>query len=135
MQSMDLNGVEKLVEAPGLSVGFPFSSTTGTASTASVLIDLEPGGEVPTHVDSAEEILLVLEGEIEAFCGDESGRFGKDELAIVPAMVPHSLRNVGDGPARVFGFFSSSTVVSTFDDPLPNGERVNVIGQPTTLSV
>lgn len=135
MQTLDINQTEKVVEASGLSVGFPFHSATGTASTASVLIDLEPGGEVPTHVDSAEEILLVLEGEIEAFGGDESARLGKDELAVVPALVPHSLRNVGDGPARVFGFFSSSTVVSTFDDPLPNGERVNVIGRPITLPV
>jgi quercetin dioxygenase-like cupin family protein len=97
---------------------FPFSAATGTKNTAVVYFEVEPGHRLGTHTDSAEEILLILQGEAEATVGDESGRVSAGEMAVVPAMVPHALRNVGDETLRVVGFFSSSTVMSTFDQPL-----------------
>jgi hypothetical protein len=64
-------------------------------------------------------------------------------MAVVPAMVPHALRNVGDETLRVVGFFSSSTVMSTFDQPVvpmgeppsepPYGERTFLIPFPVAL--
>ncbi|MDP9487540.1 MAG: cupin domain-containing protein, partial [Actinomycetota bacterium] len=55
------------------------------------------------------------------------------ELALVPAMVPHALRNVGDETVRVVGFFSSNVVASTFDRPImPLGQRV--VGTPPVLA-
>ena len=44
-----------------------------TASTATVYFELEPGMHVGRHVDSAEELLLILEGSAEATVGDETG--------------------------------------------------------------
>jgi hypothetical protein len=55
----------------------------------------------------------------------------------VPAMVPHSMRNVGDETLRVVGFFPSSTVMSTFDQPIvPTGEPPSEppFGQRTFLT-
>jgi quercetin dioxygenase-like cupin family protein len=100
------------------TAAFPFSAATGTKNTAVVYFEVEPGHRLGTHTDSAEEILLILAGEAEATVGDESGRVSAGEMAVVPAMVPHALRNVGDETLRVVGFFSSSTVMSTFDQPL-----------------
>ena len=112
-----------------LRVTFPFHSGTGTASTAAVLFELEPGAALGTHTDSAEEILLILEGEGEAHVGDESGRVKAGQVAIVPAMAPHGIRNVGETTLRVFGFFSASTVVSNFEGFIgPDGEDICVIG-------
>jgi quercetin dioxygenase-like cupin family protein len=112
-----------------LSVTFPFHSGTGTASTAGVLFELEPGSALGTHTDSAEEVLLILEGEGEAHVGDESGRVRAGQLAIVPALAPHGIRNVGETTLRVLGFFSSSTVVSNFEEFIgPEGENIAVIG-------
>lgn len=102
---------------------FPFSAATGTKSTAVVYFEVEPGHRLGTHTDSAEELLLIVEGEAEATVGDEQGRVSAGEMALVPAMVPHSVRNVGDETLRVVGFFSSSTNMATFDQPLvPMGE-------------
>jgi hypothetical protein len=54
-------------------------------------------------------------------------------MALVPAMVPHGLRNVGEESVRVAGFFSSNVIVSTFDQPLmPFGQRV--VGTPPVLA-
>ena len=65
--------------------------------------------------------------------GEESGRVSAGEMAVVPAMVPHSLRNVGEETVRVVGFFSSNVVVSTFDQPMmPLGGRVR--GTPPVLA-
>ncbi len=112
---------------------FPFFVGSGTKNTAVVYFELEPGHRLGTHTDSAEEVLLILQGEAEATVGDESGRVSAGELALVPAMVPHALRNVGDETVRVVGFFSSNVVASTFDRPMmPLGQRV--VGTPPVLA-
>jgi quercetin dioxygenase-like cupin family protein len=129
---------ETLVEprGGGLSSSFPIHSGTGAASTATVMIEIEPGGELPRHVDSAEELLIVLEGVAEASIGDETGRLEKHQVALVPAMAPHGLRNVGDETLRVFGTFSASTVVATFEEPMgPDRLQVFAIGGPTLIAV
>src|SRR5215210_5007373 len=116
-----------------LKVNFPFFLGTGTKSTSVVYFEIEPGHRLGTHTDSAEEILLVLSGEVEVPLGDEQGRLSAGEMALVPAMVPHSLRNVGDGRVRVAGFFSSNVIVSTFDQPMtPFGQRI--VGTPPVLA-
>jgi quercetin dioxygenase-like cupin family protein len=115
-----------------LKVNFPFFLGTGTKSTAVVYFEIEPGHRLGNHTDSAEEILLILEGEAEVSLGDEQGRLSAGALALVPAMVPHGLRNVGDETVRVVGFFSSNVVVSTFDQPMmPFNQRV--VGTPPVL--
>ena len=98
-----------------VKVNFPFFLGSGTKNTAVVYFEIEPGYRLGTHTDSAEEILLVLEGEAEVSLGDEEGRLSAGEMALVPAMMPHSLRNVGEETVRVAGFFSSNVIVSTFD--------------------
>ena len=115
-----------------VKVNFPFFLGTGTKNTAVVYFEIEPGHRLGTHTDSAEEILLVLDGTAEVSLGDEQGQISAGEMAVVPAMVPHGLRNVGDETARFVGFFSSNVVVSTFAQPLmPFGQRV--VGTPPVL--
>lgn len=115
-----------------VNVNFPFYAGTGTKNTAVVYFELEPGCRLGTHTDSAEEILLILEGTAEATVGDERGRLRAGDMAIVPAMVPHALRNAGDETVRVVGFFSSNVVASVFDRPMmPFGQRE--VGTPPLL--
>jgi hypothetical protein len=77
---------------------------------------------------------VVVQGTAEARVGDEVGRLAKHEVALVPPMAPHGLRNVGDDVLRVFGTFSASTVVSTFERPFEaDGPHVVVIGSPVPL--
>ena len=134
--TIDLDEYELMPVRPGLRVGFPFHSATGTASTATVLFELDPGADLPIHTDSAEELLVVVQGEAEARVGDEVGRIGTHEVALVPPMAPHGLRNVGEDVLRVFGTFSSSTVVSTFEEGLDlDGPQLFVIGAPVPVAL
>jgi quercetin dioxygenase-like cupin family protein len=93
----------------------PFSKATGNASSAIMYFEIEPGHYLGTHTDSAEEIVLLLSGTVEASLGDEHGTLTAGEAVLIPAMIPHSIRNVGTERARCVGFFSSATLVSTFD--------------------
>ena len=115
-----------------VKVNFPFFLGTGTKNTAVVYFEIEPGRRLGTHTDSAEEILLILEGEAEVTLRDERGRVSAGEMALVPARVPHGLRNAGEETVRAMGFFSSNVIVSTFDQPMmPFGQRV--VGTPPVL--
>lgn len=112
-------------------VSFPFTPAfplaTEVAATASTVVyfTLEPGEELGTHADSAEEVLFVVEGTVEASLDGETGELSAGDVTLVPAMAPHGVRNVGDGTARLLGVFPSPVVTSTFDEPVqPWGERV-----------
>lgn len=118
-----------------IRVAFPWHSAEGSGSTAAVLFELDPGSVLASHQDSAEEVLHILEGEAEAQIGDETGYLRAGEVAIVPAMSPHSVRNVGDGTLRVLGIFSSSTLVTTFEEPLAaDGPQLMVAGAPIPIA-
>ena len=135
MTTFNLDDFELAPTGPGLRVSFPVHSANGAASTATVLFELDPGAELPVHTDSAEELLIIVQGTAEARVGDEVGRIATHEVALVPAMAPHGLRNVGDDVLRVFGTFSSATVVSTFERPFePGAPQVIVIGAPVAMA-
>lgn len=136
MFTIDLDDFELVPSRPGLRVNFPVHSASGTTSTASVLFELDPGAELPVHTDSAEELLVVVQGTAEARVADEIGMLRTHEVALVPPMAPHGLRNVGEDVLRVFGTFSSATVVSTFERPFePGGPQVFVIGAPMPVAL
>ena len=97
---------------------FPLSAATGNKNTACVYVEIEPGDQLPTHTDSAEELLVILQGTARVALGDERAEATDGDVVVVPAMVPHSVRNVGTGKLRFVGIFSSNTVMSTFERPL-----------------
>ena len=118
-------------ETARLRVDFPINNSVGSESTAVVYFEIEPGHRLAEHTDSAEELLYVVAGDAEARVGDERGRLTAGDLAVIPAMVPHGVRNVGDTRLKVVGFFSESKIVSTFDEPVqPIGLATLEMGAP-----
>jgi quercetin dioxygenase-like cupin family protein len=113
-------------------VHFAFPDRLADANdTAAVYFEVERGEYLPTHTDSAEEILYIVAGEGEALVGDERGRVRAGDLAVIPAMVPHGIANVGDETLRVVGFFCESHIVSEFVEPLqPMGVTTLTMGAP-----
>lgn len=104
---------------------FPLLGAMGTENSAAVYFELAPGDYLGRHTDSVEEVLLILAGTVEVSVGEEEGRLSQGEMALVPTMVPHNLRNVGQETAKVLGFFGSPNIVATFDEVwLPNNSRV-----------
>jgi quercetin dioxygenase-like cupin family protein len=95
---------------------FALYSAVGTKSGAAVYFELEPGKELGAHTDSAEEIVYVIDGTVEATLGNnEKDSLSGGEFGVVPVMERHNFRNVGTNTAKVIGFFSSPNIVSTFE--------------------
>jgi quercetin dioxygenase-like cupin family protein len=116
-------------EHNAVAAAWPVYRDTGAASVAAVYFELAPGMRLPRHRDSAEEVLVVLSGEIEAVIGEDRALLAAGGLAVVPAMVPHEAINIGAGTARVAGIFSSNTIVAQFEDEFEQtGGRV--VGTP-----
>jgi len=139
MQTADLNHLDMVDAwyendpAMRITVNFPFYAATGNESSAVVYFEIEPGHYLGTHTDSAEEIVLILSGRVEASLGDEKGQLSAGQAALIPAMVPHGIRNIGHETARCVGFFAAAAVESTFDQPMmPFGEQK--VGTPPVAS-
>ena len=118
-------------ERTRVRVAFPINKWAGSRDSAVVYFEVKPGHQLARHTDSAEEILYVVAGEAEAEVGDQRGRLAAGDLAVVPAMVPHGLRNIGTETVKVVGFFSEAEVISTFAEPVqPFGAMVMNQGEP-----
>jgi quercetin dioxygenase-like cupin family protein len=59
-----------------VSFAFPISGETGADSCTVGYAELPPDGAIQRHADSANELILVLEGTVEFEIGDETGTFG-----------------------------------------------------------
>ena len=108
---------------------FPISALNGAEHSAIVYFEVAPGEYLPTHTDSAEEILYIVAGEGEAHVGDERAQVRAGDLALVPEMVPHGIANTGDETLKVVGFFAHNEIESTFVGAMqPMNQQVLTIG-------
>ena len=56
-----------------------------------------PGGEPPLHIhENEDEFFYVLEGRLEAVCGEEEMTLDAGESAFLPRRVPHTFKIVSD---------------------------------------
>jgi len=123
MIKVDLNALtlNELVakEAPKqhCKVTFPLLGAHGTNKLATVYFELEPGDNVGRHTDSAEELLLVIEGNVEASIGTETSNLSTGQMAVVPTSVAHDVKNTGNSKAKILGFFGGANhITTTFDN-------------------
>lgn len=106
-------------------VTFPLLGGAENTQTSAVYFELDPGKDVGVHTDSAEEVLFITGGRVEVSVGEEAGIVEGPAFAVVPTMLKHNLKNVGDVPVRVIGFFPSRYLVAMFDNVWqPDGSRV-----------
>ncbi|MEU7004564.1 cupin domain-containing protein [Nonomuraea sp. NPDC046570] len=91
---------------------------------------LAPDEIIPVHVHSNEEVLIVDEGEAEAFYDGEWQPVGPGSVILVPPGVAHGFRNVSGGGVRLHAVFAGHVVGTrllerspapgTEDEPLPS---------------
>lgn len=93
----------------------------GVACSASLSI-LEPGAGAPTHLhNSADEVIVVLDGTLEMWIGDDRRFVEANSTVSLPAGVPHGFVAVGPGPTRILAFLpqSGEAVQTTYLDGEP----------------
>jgi quercetin dioxygenase-like cupin family protein len=70
---------------------------------------MPPGFAPPPHVHQGhDETFLVLDGQLEGFCGDRQWRAGPGSLVYLPRAVPHGFAVSVDGPGRIYVIGSPS---------------------------
>lgn len=132
MTHVDLNNLElnefigKVDVKQHCKATFPLIGAHGSKELATVYFEILPGDNLGMHTDSAEELLIVLEGKLEATIGKEKASVSKGNIALVPKMMPHDLKNTGTEPARVLGVFGgANNIVATFEQEwLPTHSNV-----------
>ena len=114
-----------------VDANWPIHSGTGSEGSTIVYFEVPAGKTCPPHSHTAEESVFIVEGTAEVTVGDETETFSAGGIVVIPALVRQVLRNAGDTVLKVVGFFPSTTVITTFDEPLtPDSERVIVVPDP-----
>lgn len=137
VQLSELELIEAWVEGSATMrarFNFPLTAASGCASSSVIYYEVDPGNRTPRHVHSAEEIQMIVEGTADVEVGEEVARFSAEALAVVPALVPHVLTNVGESTLRVVGFFASAAAIHTYEDTImPLGTNVIVTPPPELM--
>jgi quercetin dioxygenase-like cupin family protein len=122
MKTINLNQIElnefigKEDKMQHCKATFPLIGVHGSQDLATVYFEIAPGDNLGRHTDSAEELLIILEGKLSARVGEEFSAVESGHIVLVPKMVPHDLRNTGTQKARVLGIFGgTNNIVATFD--------------------
>jgi mannose-6-phosphate isomerase-like protein (cupin superfamily) len=98
------------------------SPSTGAQSSGSSVLEVGPGHRLPRHTDSAEEVIVVLEGVAEVTVGDERALVPAGGLVVVPRCLAHEVRNAGDVPLRFAAVYAEPDVVTEYErDVQPDG--------------
>ena len=96
----------------------------GARSSGSSILEVPPGCRLPRHTDSAEEVIVVLEGSADVTVGDERDDVCAGGIALVPECVAHEVRNAGDAPLRFVAVYASTDVVTTYEQAIqPGGDK------------
>jgi mannose-6-phosphate isomerase-like protein (cupin superfamily) len=75
-------------------------SDHGGVDVSLIFVDAPPGRGPSLHKHDYVEVLVIQEGEATVMAGDEEREVRAGDVVIVPAGVPHSFTNIGDGPLR-----------------------------------
>jgi transcriptional regulator with XRE-family HTH domain len=89
---------------PGLDAVDEFLTASTSGRLQVILSTIEAGGgtgEEPYTHDSDEEVVIVLEGSLEVWVGDEHYLLEEGDALTFPSRLPHRNVNRGDRPARV----------------------------------
>jgi mannose-6-phosphate isomerase-like protein (cupin superfamily) len=97
---------------------------TGNRGSGASLLEVPAGCRLARHTDSAEEVVVVIEGEAAIDVGGEVTHARAGDLALVPESVPHEVRNTGGGVLRFAAVYAKAEVTTTYEQPVqPDGER------------
>ena len=121
MPLIDHRKVPELQMRPGIRGQFLANHELGASGLSLLTNTVEPGAEVPLHVHTVEETMLVLEGRVWAQVGDERYTVAPHHTVIIPPHTPHAWGNAGPEVAKLLWAFAG---------PNPFGDATYLEGEP-----
>ena len=94
------------------------NADTGSETSALAYVELSPGGAIPRHFDSANEIGVVLAGIVSVEREDSAMTASGATMFQIPAGTWHRVANVAEETARLALFFDRPSHKVTFAEPL-----------------
>ncbi len=95
----------------GVAVQFFHGGAHGLGTISLMLGDVQPGDGAPLHRHTYEELFVVHEGRGAYTIGETTVEAGPGDLVLIPAGVPHKLRNIGDTLLRHTAVHATDKVV------------------------
>lgn len=98
--------------------------STGARASGSSVLAVAPGCRLPRHTDSAEEVAVVVAGAAQVVVGDERSAVPAGGVILIPAEVPHEVRNAGEDELRFVAVYADTQVVTRYEAEVqPTGSR------------
>jgi len=91
------------------------SPQEGASSSGSSILEVDSGHKLPRHTDSAEEMIVVLEGTAEVTVGEERATLPSGAIAVIPKLLPHEVRNGGKTTLRFAAVYAEPDVITRYE--------------------
>ena len=109
------DGPASFEPAPGVGIRLLATGTSGSIGITTALARFTANGCLPYHTHPYSEVVVVLEGESEAFVEGRRYRLNKFDAIHIPQGTAHSLRNYpADRPAVLLSAFPSENPTREF---------------------
>ncbi len=95
---------------PGITRTILVDASHGAQSLWVAHLEIEPGARVTTHIHpDTEEVMVIVEGELEAVLGDEVVTLGPGDTVLAPAGVKHGFVNRSGAKAVLLASFPKTS--------------------------
>ena len=115
MPILDKTGVSMTEMYEGFKRHSVVDGERGSTMLSVAEVRMEPGSSPPLHAHPTEEAILIADGELEAYLGEETFTVTKGQFVLAPPGVKHGFSNKSGKPAVIFGIHPTPAVQTEWD--------------------
>ncbi|MDP6454675.1 MAG: cupin domain-containing protein [SAR202 cluster bacterium] len=116
MPIIDRENAPKAEIYPGVERRSMVDGAQGSQSLTVSEVLTGAGVAPPLHSHPTEEAMLVTDGTLQAYLGDEMFTVTAGQIVLAPPGVKHGFVNTSDAPATVYGIHPTNDVVTIWDE-------------------
>lgn len=115
MPILDKSGTDMNEMYPGFKRWSVVDGEKGSTQVSVSEVLMEPGSAPPLHAHPTEETILIAEGELEAYVGDETRMVTAGQFVLAPPGVKHGFTNKSGKQALIYGIHPTPAVQTEWD--------------------
>ena len=115
MPILDKSGTDMNEMYPGFKRWSVVDGEKGSTQISVSEVLMEPDSAPPLHAHPTEETILIAEGELEAYVGDETRMVTAGQFVLAPPGVKHGFSNKSGKPALIYGIHPTPAVQTEWD--------------------
>ncbi|WP_299842506.1 cupin domain-containing protein [uncultured Roseovarius sp.] len=101
---------------PGVRTRMRVSSVNGAYQLCIFDQYCDPGLGAPLHLHAVEEVLEVMQGQAEIWCGDDTHFATDNQSVLIPAGCKHGFRNTGEGVLHMRATLAAPIFEASYED-------------------